>query len=57
MFNYHLKYKNDIIPNYMMNEQSEIYSFNSNKILHPFHNKDGKLVVCILYNKIKKYYV
>lgn len=53
MFCYQLKYKNDIIPNYMMNSKGEIYSYNSNKVLKPFPNKEGKLEVCVLINKKK----
>ena len=50
MFNLQLKYKNDIIPGYLMNDKSYIYSLNSNKILRPFNNKEGKPVVALLYN-------
>lgn len=54
MFIYQLKIRNEIIPNYMMNINSEIYSLNSNKILRPFPNKENKLVVSLLINGVKK---
>lgn len=54
MFTHQLKIRNEIIPNYMMNDNSEIYSFNSNKILRPFPNKEKRLVVSLLINGVKK---
>ena len=54
MFIYPVKLRNKVIQNYFMNSQSEIYSYNSNKILKPYPNKENKLVVCLLINGIKK---
>ena len=54
MFTYPLKFRNTIIPNYMMNENSEIYSYNSNKVLSPYPNKEGRLVVMLLVEGVKK---
>jgi hypothetical protein len=54
MFIYPLKIRNEIIPNYYMNDNSEIYSYNSNKILKPFPNKEGKSVVVLTINGNKK---
>ena len=54
MFSHPLKLKTEIIPNYYMNELGEIYSENSHKVLKPYPNKEGKLVVCVLLGKTKK---
>lgn len=38
-----------------MNENGQIWSNNSNKVLSPFSNKEGRPVVCLLIDGIKKF--
>lgn len=48
-----LKFKNENIPNYYMNDNCEIYSCNSNKILSSFLNKEGRPVISLIMNDKK----
>lgn len=54
MFIHPLKFKFDIIPGYYMNNQSEIYSTKSNKVLRPFLNKERKYVISLLVDGKKR---
>lgn len=56
MYSYQLKFKDTTIPGYMMDENGEIYSFHSNKVLKPFGNKEHRPVVCVLHNGRKIMY-